>query len=223
MKKFLAAAAVLTALGGFGGSGWAADPSIDPGFDWTGLYVGVVAGYGFGETTWEERSVSAESDSGDFDGFTGGATLGFNVQTSSNLVVGAELDGLWSDINGTSTSSGTFGCGALGCDVDVNWFGTGRLRAGMAIGNTLPYLTGGVAVGEAEAIAPSVPTTQSDDTLVGWTVGAGLEHAFNQNLSVKAEVLYVDLGKLEIPTSCSTQCFTDVDFTTARVGLNWHF
>jgi outer membrane immunogenic protein len=59
--------------------------------------------------------------------------------------------------------------------------------------------------------------------LTGWTIGAGVEHAFTDNLSAKAEFLYVDLGNLEIPTSCGGGCFTDVKFSVARVGLNYNF
>ena len=70
-----------------------------------------------------------------------------------------------------------------------------------------------------------------DDDTIGYTVGGGLEYAFTNNWSVKAEYLYVDLGSKKTtytstdPALAGTS-FTgkrDNDFSVARVGLNYKF
>jgi outer membrane immunogenic protein len=62
-------------------------------------------------------------------------------------------------------------------------------------------------------------TAADTQTRFGWTAGAGVEYAFNNYLSVKAEYLYVNLGT-------QTQINVDnVKFNTniVRAGINLHF
>jgi outer membrane immunogenic protein len=91
---------------------------------------------------------------------------------------------------------------------------------------SLIYLTGGVAYGHvegADGTQLAAGLTSGEDLLVGWTVGAGFEHVVATNLTAKIEYLYTDLGRLELPRNCGTDCYTDVDFHTVRVGINYHF
>ena len=106
----------------------------------------------------------------------------------------------------------------------MNWLGTARGRLGYAMNDTMAYVTGGLAVGGAQAKADIPgPTVVGSGTQVGWTAGAGIEHAFSNRLSGKIEYLYTDLGTLNIAGSCSTNCFTKVQFSEVRVGLNFKF
>jgi outer membrane immunogenic protein len=71
----------------------------------------------------------------------------------------------------------------------------------------------------------------------GWTAGGGLEYAIWQNISVKAEYLYVNLGKgnpVDVVTvaaggvpgqapSSFTAGYSTVDFHVVRMGLNYKF
>ena len=73
----------------------------------------------------------------------------------------------------------------------------------------------------------------SSQTMVGWTVGAGGEYKIANNLSLKAEYLYVNLGRTAIKTTvrCDggttpasfTANFGTVNFNVVRVGLNYMF
>ena len=63
------------------------------------------------------------------------------------------------------------------------------------------YVTGGLAVTNAKFTDSfgsfantSVAAVSSDSTHVGWTAGVGMEYAFTDNWSVKAEYLYADFG-----------------------------
>jgi outer membrane immunogenic protein len=74
-------------------------------------------------------------------------------------------------------------------------------------------------------------TGAGSNTNFGWTAGAGVEHAFGGNWSVKAEYLYVDLGSFTYNSPNQVAPFTEFFWTTsvntrfhvARVGLNWKF
>jgi outer membrane immunogenic protein len=222
VKKILVSALALSAFMALGTVAKSADAFVDPGYDWSGLYVGAQGGFGFGETTWyENRPGGGETFDGDFDGFAGGVTLGYNLQADM-VVFGLESDISSSGISADSEPSLSFTCPGVNsiCTTDVEWFATVRGRLGVSIGHTLPYITGGLAVGDAKG---STFVTNGEDTLVGWTAGAGVEHAFTDRLSVKLEGLYVDLGELDLTFSCGINCQTSVDFAVARLGVNYNF
>ena len=222
MKKLLIAATALSGFLALTGAASAADTVVtDPVYDWTGFYVGLQGGYGFGDNDWNEDG-GGSTDADDFEGFVGGVTAGANFQMDS-IVLGVEGDLSFSDLSAELTANATFVCGIGGtCDTDSDWFGTLRGRLGFAMGNTLPYITGGLAVGDAEGTTSQFGQ-HGEDTLYGWTAGVGIEHAFSENFSAKLEYIYVDLGDLDLPTLCTVNCETSVNFNVIRAGLNFNF
>lgn len=100
-------------------------PQVPLGVDWTGPYVGLNLGYGFGD-----------SDGDDFDGVIGGGQAGY-LFDFGQFVAGAELDYNLADL-------GFEGDGSL------DQIGRARVRAGYEIGRALPYLSGGLAYGRGE-------------------------------------------------------------------------
>lgn len=179
--------------------------------NWTGFYAGINAGYGFGKSNWDVPAVSPSPK-----GFVGGLTLGYNLQT------GLWLWGLEGDID-YSAMKGTADCPGGTCETKNSWMGTARGRFGYAgWNNFLPYITGGAAFGDIKATAPS--GASATKTKVGWTAGAGLEYAMWSNWSVKAEYLYVDLGKFDCGLTCGAAS-DNVSFKTniVRAGLNYRF
>src|SRR4051794_15544456 len=102
--------------------------------DWNGLYGGVNAGYGMQDGT-------------NAGGFMWGGTIGYNVRRG-DLVLGAEGDYDWSNIRATS-SNGPCAIAATGCQLSNNWIATVRGRIGYAFERYMPYLTGGLAFGNA--------------------------------------------------------------------------
>jgi outer membrane immunogenic protein len=60
------------------------------------------------------------------------------------------------------------------------------------------------------------------DTYVGWTLGAGLEHAMTDNLLLRAEFNYSDLGNKTFDTSAGVH---RVDLTSHewRLGVAYKF
>ena len=117
-------------------------PAYVAGYNWTGFYLGINGGGGWGNSDWNGFAVS-NSPSG---GMVGG-TVGYNWQgVGSPWVFGLEGDIDWADIEGSTRLRG----GALLPDQN-NWLGTVRGRVGYAFDRIMPYVTGGLAVGDIEA------------------------------------------------------------------------
>jgi outer membrane immunogenic protein len=183
-----------------------------PGYaNWTGFYVGLNGGYGFGTSTF---SGGGATDSVKLKGAMFGGTLGYNYQTGT-WVWGLEGDYDISMMKGTPD-------GCTGCEVKNTWLGTARARVGYAgWNNWMPYLTGGVAYSN---IKLSVPGTDFSKSSVGYVVGAGVEYAFLGNWSTKIEYLYAALGTATCPAAT---CGADIDIKTqaniVRLGVNYRF
>lgn len=192
-------------------------PAYVPFFSWNGFYVGINAGYGFGQSSWTNNITGLTTGNFDINGGLIGGTAGYNVQLSS-VVVGVEADLGWSGIKGSTTTN----CAGVPCETSANWLGTARGRIGYAFDRFLPYFTAGAAFGSVEATRGG---GSAKDTQIGWTIGAGLEYAFLSNWSAKFEYLYVDLGTMTCSATCSGTVPFDTTFTTSivRAGLNYKF
>jgi outer membrane immunogenic protein len=179
-----------------------------PAFSWTGFYAGINGGGAWGRSNW-----SASGSSFDTSGGVVGGTVGYNWQAGPT-VFGVEGDLDWSGIKGSGT------CGGLSCETRNDWLGTFRGRLGYAFNRVMPYVTGGLAVGNIKATSPF---GSNDQTRAGWTLGGGIEANIVGPWSAKIEYLYADLGR----TSCSACAVggTDANFHTniVRAGLNYHF
>jgi outer membrane immunogenic protein len=187
-----------------------------PGFSWTGFYVGVNGGYGWGKSEWTASGTGAGTGNFDVKGGMAGGTIGFNYQT------GTWVWGLEGDID-ASWMKGSTPCGGVDCETKNSWLGTARGRLGYAGWDRwLPYVTGGAAFGDIKATPGALGSETT--TKVGWTAGAGIEYAILNNWSTKLEYLYVDLGK----GSCgAATCVVDTDVSfkanIVRLGLNYRF
>jgi outer membrane immunogenic protein len=184
-------------------------------YNWTGFYVGVNAGYGFGTSHWSAVPTANNKPTG----FLAGGTLGYNYQVGS-LVYGLEGDFDWSDVKDTVACAPLVTCGTSN-----RWLATFRGRLGYAFDRWLPYITGGGAYGNVKATA-SVPflglAASTSNNQFGWTVGAGLEYAFLGNWTAKIEYLYVDLGSFN---ALPAPLVNNISFkeNIVRAGLNYKF
>jgi outer membrane immunogenic protein len=239
----VAAATVALIVAGFGGASMASDlgvrgaPSLfssAPMSSWTGFYVGLNGGGGWG-TTSHSLTIAANgatAASGDFDvgGGVFGGTIGYNRQIGP-WVIGGEADLDWADIDGSkSFAAAPAGIAITGSVMSrLEWLDTIRARVGYVWGPAaLLYVTGGAAYGSVTAQVPFSLTALGagltgflgqSDTRLGWTIGVGLEYMLMPQLTGKLEYLFVDFDT-------NTQLVVDnVKFNTNnfRVGANWHF
>lgn len=195
-----------------------ADDMSAPTQDWSGFYLGLQGGYDWGKSQHIANGIPTPKFS--MDGFLGGATVGFNHQTD-RLVLGIESDISLAGIHGRDSLPST----CLGvCNTSIDWLGTVRGRAGFSADKLLVFATGGLAVGGVDAELKFAAGFGRKKTKLGWTVGGGAEWAVSPNISVKAEYLYVDLGRVSysfIPGTTVTASARNNHI--ARLGFNWHF
>jgi outer membrane immunogenic protein len=168
---------------------------------WAGPYIGINGG-----AVWhrQESDTFASSGAIPYDigrkftatgGMVGGQ-VGYNWQ-SQNVVFGLEADLDW--VGARKSHVATPFTFPVVYTTKLNWLSTVRGRLGWAAGRTLLFATGGLAVGGVKANwgftgAPALSVV-SNETRVGWTAGGGIEHVISPRMTVKAEALYVDLGK----------------------------
>jgi outer membrane immunogenic protein len=194
------------------------------GFDWSGFYIGVAGGYGTSRFTATSVSTGVVN-SADYSGGLLGVTAGANAQFDQ-FVLGAEGDILWSGMGGSGACSAA---PAFSCTSSVDWQGTLRARAGFALDSVLLFATGGLAFGgvSASTNGAAAPATGSySGTSVGFTVGGGVELAVTEQVSVKAEYAYTDLGTLRAPAgTLANTSAVDLRATnhTFKIGANFHF
>ena len=175
---------------------WAGAPS--PIVDWTGIYLGLNAGYSFGGSDWTDSVTGGSTGSFGTSGFAFGGALGANYQIGS-LVLGVEADSDWANASGFGTFTATSLC-AGGCLTTDSWLATARGRVGYAFDRFFAYGTAGAAFGDVRANFSNDPISSATKT--GWAAGAGVEVALDRHWSAKAEYLFVDLGS----GSCTTDC-----------------
>lgn len=239
-----------------------------PMFNWTGFYIGGNVGGAWNDTRDSVSPTGCfinpaalcggsiafnplRSDVSDMRGagFTGGLQGGYNWQID-RWVFGWEGDVNYVGINDSIVINRALAAPLVGTwahsETDKSsWLGTLRARVGVAATPSfLLYATGGLAVGEIRSSSTGAFTTgdsyfgSNNDTRFGWTVGAGGEWMISPQWSIKAEYLYVDLGKnsysqnCAVPGACTApplpaaatyQTELRVHENIARVGFNYHF
>ncbi|WP_127143672.1 outer membrane protein [Pelagibacterium montanilacus] len=191
--------------------------------DWSGIYLGINAGFGSGTTYAEDDDAYdfggiSQNAFDDISGFLGGVQAGANFQADM-FVLGIEGDIQLSTMSQTVTTNTP-----NEATMSLDYFGTVRARAGVALDNVMPYLTGGIAYGGGTLDAEDTGLNASDSqTHVGWTVGGGVEVAMDESVSFKAEYLYTDLGKSDYDVGSSNDSNIGFKFHTIRAGVNFHF
>lgn len=154
-------------------------------YDWSGLYLGVHAGYLSGEAGVVEGDII-----GDINGGVAGLYAGYNVQMD-NIVLGVEGDFGIAAVSGTGTVVPPPGDEYI---YDLNWNGHLRARGGFAADQFLVYVAGGLAFANHTLSEGAWSNTQ---THVGWTLGVGAELAVTDTVAVRAEYLYDDYGSAD--------------------------
>jgi outer membrane immunogenic protein len=203
---------------------------------WTGFYLGLNAGGGFG-TADSDFSASPGPTFASVDlslkGAIGGGQIGYNWQSDAMVFA-------WRRTSRPRRSKATSARPAFPALRPAARRATTRSFRGWnraqphrhAQAGWLLYATGGYAVGrvETDATATAGPLTailSTSDTRSGWTVGGGAEVLLAPRWSIKVEYLYVDLGRAThsyafagLPTLNDT---THVSFNVFRAGANYRF
>ena len=194
-------------------------PYYSPRFNWTGGYVGLQFGYGWGDVNAISGPLGGFDQSYGYssDGIVGGAHAGYNFQMG-NVVYGLETD-----LELTDQSSS--GIGSLGSthQTDIDWQGSLRARVGYAMDRTLLYVTGGWAFADVSVSSES-GLLRSTDYRNGWTLGGGLEYAFSEMMTARLEYRYTDYGVVGFNSGAvGLKDETDLTTQTVRAGISVKF
>jgi opacity protein-like surface antigen len=204
---------------------------------WSGFYAGVHGGIGAFTgmaIDWDRAALEDPDGDIDQDALAGvaGVQAGYDWQ-DGNVVYGLAADWAWTGFD----QSRTFGSGEAKQYIqsEIDWLATFRGRLGLAAGNGLAYVTGGLALAKVNDCADDLEDGGSicgdsdqdavfDGTLPGLAVGAGVEARLNENWSLNAEYVFVQLDKENVEYDEAEG--GDLDFSGRahlfRVGLNYH-
>ena len=235
MNRWLGfAGAALTLM--IGSSAWAgttstqiadATPATEHG--WTGPYLGIEGGYGWGQSHHSVPGFPSFDNKFAVPGALVGGTAGYNLQVAP-FVFGAEADMSKSWQSGSTAGIPPVSCPPGGptanCTTRLDWLGTLRLRAGYLVWHRfMPFVSGGFAAGEVHGSTDNGGNGGSA-TRFGWTAGTGVEAKIFAGWPAKIEYLHVDLGTAGTIFVRQPGAFPfNVSFSSddVRAGLNYHF
>ena len=171
-----------------------------PLFTWSGGYVGIQGGGTWANADFANGGATASDD---FNGGIIGGFAGWNFQ-NGDLVYGIEgdLNYNWND-NRYAIGGGT---AEVGTDVS----GAVRGRVGYAMNNALIYAAGGWTAARGYVDPDFAP--KDSKTFNGWTVGAGMDYAFTNNMFGRVEYRYNNFGSENVGA-------TKVDFDQHQVTV----
>ena len=257
MKKLLLASTMLVA---FTAAASAADlrtspaaiPAVAPMAvgNWGGFYVGAHAGWlGSNHSTLVNNFAGLGAGQDGFfgtytrSGFNGGLYAGFNFQMQQ-LVLGLEAD-VGFGPGATVTSPSIPGLNAAAANLGgvrdgLNWNGHLRARAGLALGQFMPYVSAGLALAEQRlgnvVTAGSTPgsvTLFGPRTVsrTGYSLGVGGEFMFTRNILGRIEYIFDDYGSNTGGLGANDPVFAGVTgnvrsrltTNTIRAGLAYKF
>ena len=206
----------------------------------TSRFSGVYAGGNVGAAAytalrgdWNELYGDAEAYSANKIGASAGVQAGYDWQ-SCNKVFGIVADFNWAD---TATTARLNPNRSFATDQsfesNMHWFSTVRARAGLAVNDTLFYVTGGLAVANITSTVNAFLVGSRTngkfafhDTRWGLAGGVGAEFALWNNWSLNTELLYLQFQRetdtVRLPASTHTPGIESNDSAwIARIGLNY--
>jgi outer membrane immunogenic protein len=172
-------------------------------FTWSGGYAGVISGYGWGEA--DASVVQLNLDGARLGGFAG-----YNFEISPNVFLGVEGEIAYDWNEDTRTVSGQNGTITVSSGLNA----AARARLGYGTERALFYLAGGYTVTELNG--ESTLVAKQDETMNGWTVGAGADYAVTDRLITRLEYRYTDFGDVTFPGDTDAVSFKQ---HTVNVGL----
>lgn len=218
---------------------------------WQGAYVGIAGGYAFARSsTSDGGTVIANPPYGAFscgpaltgnycgapflldtDGTVGSLLASLNWQWG-RVVAGFEADVSSLDVGATKTLLRPFNDRDF-LSVHYDWSASVTARLGYAIGESLIYAKGGVAVVNVRTIAADIDRVggkfgiypgslaTSSGVIPGLTLGGGIEHALNRSFVIRAEYMLTMLERERSRSPDGDIYRHDHELAIFRLGLTY--
>ena len=214
--------------------------------DWTGFYLGIHGGYGWGKGTPDDFDIADLTDAPFHNpkpkGGVFGGHAGYNWQTG-RFVGGLEVDYSFARLKETQSFSETFNS----CPDDeesfcpdtfsrtlrtkVDALASARARAGFLIAdNILAYGTAGIGWARSQATATfsdcfecGTASFTAKSNNFGWVAGGGLEYKLTHNLLLRGEYLHYDFGSVGYAFEPFGTVNAKLTVDVARGGLSFKF
>ncbi len=243
ITKLCTALAIVASAATVSGSAYADGNGKYDSKGWQGFYAGGTIGGafsnfgkiqdGFDDVTEYSDSYGGLEKEDNSNSITGGVHIGYNIQ-KGKVVFGVEGEiGLLNAELSTSEKyafTGGKNTESYSEEISVNleYLASLRGRIGIAGDKSLVYATAGVAFTEfnasskeEESFNNQVAFSDSKDiseSMTGLVLGGGLEYKLWQNTSLRGEVLHY---MFDLKNDGLAE--TDIDVTTAKVGVSYHF
>ena len=203
---------------------------------WSGFYIGLLGGKTF-------ATHEIHGDRGAYDEsrleyyklkpkpFVGGLLLGYKMEfeqtilgIEADVLFGKKKDSFWHP----NTAAPQYDNAGF---VELGIHGTLTARLGYSFESITPYVKGGLAwahvkmqTGDLDGAAydPS-DFTSKKGVRAGWTIGGGVEYAINERFSIRAEYMYMDLGKYTTTNRDRDQFRHKMDMHSVRIGITYNF
>jgi outer membrane immunogenic protein len=250
MKKVLLGSTVIAGLVLAGAAAQAADmplkaPRAAPYYsDWTGFYIGIHGGYGWGRINPDDGDFTSPFHNPKPKGGLFGGQAGYNWQYG-RAVVGLEVDytgaGLKDnqDVNFKVCPISIFAlvdapaeCTNIGIGVHskIDALASARARAGFLLTDSwLAYGTAGIGWGHSELSIPITInnhpfiTFSSKEDNFGWVAGGGLEYKFAEHWLVRGEYLHYGFGSITYSFQPIGAINAKTSVDVARAALSYKF
>jgi outer membrane immunogenic protein len=201
-----------------------------PAFSWTGFYVGAnVGGVGYSQYV-------TDIDESDFDStlhldpngkWSGGAQIGWRYQVDCAMasgVFGIEGSVDWTD----AKYSRTFGVTDYDIDTKLKSLWMVQAMGGIAVDRTLLFLGAGAGWADLDGSWTDLAgdTTRNFDTnktVVGPVVSAGIEYAFTDMISVRAKVDELFASRYTRTDGRGNSFLINNNIVQGTIGLNVKF
>ncbi|RCL01632.1 MAG: outer membrane immunogenic protein [Candidatus Tokpelaia sp. JSC085] len=188
-------------------------------FDWNGLYIG-------GEllSSWSHSRIDINDGRNNKNneyrikpvGPAGGFYVGYNFDINSVAILGVDTDFISTDVKAVHVWYDA-AAPLKSMQLRQKWAGSTRLRVGYAVDRWMPYVASGVYYGKIEINKEDYNYSK---THVGWTAGTGFDYAVADNILLRAEYRYSDLGKKDVTAANAVVKFNTNDF---RMGIAYKF
>lgn len=204
----------------------------------SGPYIGIEAG-----SLWGRGHINFEEDGSSFHprgthhphGFSGGVFLGYDWLFEDKLIVG--IEGSWNHVSAKDSVFDLEENGIITPDRETRlkqkWDASLRLRTGYVLGDWIPYVTGGISWARINTRGTEPSTDflffDHDDTLIGWTLGTGLEWRISSQLYTRLQYRYSDYRTKKFSTpdlgDPTFMIHSEIHYKTHMVnlGISWRF